>query len=125
MGIMRQPHPAASCLCVEFIFFLTWCTLECRKVVIIMKGSKMNPYSVGLVAGGFLGGLHAVWALVVALKLAQPLLDWVFALHFLVNPYTVQPFEMGTAVLLVAVTGVFGYAAGWLFGALWNGLVKK
>lgn len=90
-----------------------------------MKGIKVNPHSMGIVFGGFLAIWHAFWAVLVAVGLAQPLLDWVFRLHFLSNPYTVGLFDMGTAATLVIVTSLVGYTAGWVFGSLWQWAVKK
>lgn len=89
-----------------------------------MKG-KISPHAFGMMFGAFLGLVHAGWALLVATGLAQGLLDWIFGLHFLRNPYMVYPFELGTAVMLVIVTSVVGYVGGWVLGSLWNWAVKK
>lgn len=90
-----------------------------------MKGMKAVPHQVGLVFGGFLGIAHAFWAVLVAVGFAQTLLDWVFRLHFLSNPYTISPFDLGTAATLVIVTSLVGYTAGWVFGSLWRCCAMK
>lgn len=89
-----------------------------------MKGS-VQPHTVGLAFGVFMGMMHALWSLLVATDLAKGLMDWIFGLHFLVNPYHLLPFDMGTALTLVIVTFVVGYGAGWVIGNLWNWSVKR
>jgi len=86
---------------------------------------KINPGEVGLALGGLLAVWHAVWALLVMLGFAKPLLDFILSLHFLSNPYQLMPFNLMTAVTLVVVTGVMGYIMGLVFGVLWNSVAKK
>jgi hypothetical protein len=74
----------------------------------------------GLALGGLLAALHALWALLVALAWAQPLLDFIFWLHFVTPPYRVEPFEPGRAAVLIAVTGAAGFAGGAGFALIWN-----
>ena len=85
----------------------------------------LNKTKTGLIVGSFLGLWHMTWCLVVLMGLAQPLLDWVFRLHFLSNPYYVSHFRMSTAVLLVALTSACGYVFGWMLAFLWNAFHKK
>jgi hypothetical protein len=83
----------------------------------------MNQLSVnkaGLVLGGVLAIWHAVWSLMVAVGLAKPFLDWVLKLHFLNFQYSISPFSLAKAVLLVIVTGIFGYLFGLVVAWLWN-----
>jgi hypothetical protein len=86
---------------------------------------KLNPNKAGLVTGSLLGLWHFVWSFLVAAGLAQSLLDWIYYLHFLNNPFHVVDFNIVTAILLVAVTSVFGYFFGWLLAFLWNALRGK
>lgn len=88
-----------------------------------MKG-KLDKKETGLLLGAFMALFHAAWSLVVATGLAQTFLDWIYGLHFLINPFVVQPFDLVTAVTLVLVTFVFGFLFGWIFAFLWN-KVKK
>ena len=90
-----------------------------------MKGNKVAPHTVGLALGGFAAIWHAVWALFVYAELAQGFLDWIFGLHFIENPFVVGVFNIGTAMTLVLVTFVFGYAVGWVLGSVWNWARKK
>ena len=76
-----------------------------------MNISKNNG---GLVLGTLLGAFHLLWAILVATGVAQPLMNWVFSLHFLNNPYQVGAFDIGTAATLVIFTFVVGYVVGWL-----------
>lgn len=85
---------------------------------------EINKNSAGLAVGLFFGLAHLGWAILVALKLAKPLMDWILSLHFMELSYTIQPFVIGTAVFLVIVTFVVGYVFGWVITALWNAFAK-
>lgn len=82
----------------------------------------IHPGKAGLVLGTLIGGWHLLWALLVALGWAQPLIDFVFWLHFITPVYVVGAFAFGRAALLVALTAALGYAMGYCFGLLWNRL---
>lgn len=86
---------------------------------------KLSESTVGLIVGAFLGLVHLAWAVLVAAGYAQGLLDWIFDLHFLENPYMVTEFAADKAALLVVVTFGVGYVGGWVFAWLWNTLGKK
>lgn len=79
-----------------------------------------NPHMVGLYAGGVMAFVHGAWALMVMVGFAQPVLDWIFWLHFMTNPITVEMFALTRAVMLVAFTFAVGYVAGWVGTTLWN-----
>ncbi|OGG11842.1 hypothetical protein A2Z00_01535 [Candidatus Gottesmanbacteria bacterium RBG_13_45_10] len=84
-----------------------------------MKG-KLNAHCVGVIFGSFLGLFHLAWALMVALGFAQTILDWIYMLHFLNNPFRIAEFNVVTAATLVIFTAVVGYVVGWVFAMLWN-----
>jgi len=86
---------------------------------------KLSEYQTGLVLGAFFGLAHAVWAFVVYLGFAQTWLDFVLDLHFLENPFIVSAFDMQKAVMLVAVTAIVGYVAGFVFANVWNLVMTK
>ena len=81
---------------------------------------EINKNSAGMSVGLFFGLAHLGWVILVALKLAKPLLDWILHLHFLELSYTMQTFAVSTALFLVVVTFVVGYVFGWVIAAFWN-----
>jgi hypothetical protein len=84
----------------------------------------IKPHNTGLVLAALMAGWHLLWSLLVAVGWAQPLIDFIFWLHFIKPIYVIEGFNAGIALLLVAVTAVIGYASGWGFGVLWNKLHK-
>lgn len=82
----------------------------------------LSPVKTGLVLALFLGAWHFLWALLVALGWAQPLIDFVFWLHLIKPVYVIEPFQIGIAALLVIITGTIGFVIGYIFAALWNWL---
>jgi hypothetical protein len=80
----------------------------------------ISQHKAGLVVAALLGGWHLLWSSLVAVGLAQPLIDFVFWMHFIKPVYVVEPFSVGRAAILVAVTATVGYAVGFLFALLWN-----
>ena len=83
----------------------------------------MQPFikhKTGLVVRAFFGLLHLVWAFLVAIGVAQPLVDFIFRLHFIDPPYHITEFGFGTAVLLIIITSVIGYILGWIIAVIWN-----
>lgn len=86
--------------------------------------TKLNAMRTGLAVGAFLALSHLAWAAVVAARLAQPLLDFIFRLHFITPAFTVGAFDAGTAALLVLVTGGIGFAVGLVLALIWNGLAR-
>ncbi len=88
-----------------------------------MKNS-LTPHSVGLAFGGALGLWHLTWSILIAVGLAQPLLDLVFDLHMLEPAFLVQTFSLQKAAGLVILTSVIGYVMGYILGYIWN-MVQK
>ena len=86
---------------------------------------KLSETQTALAVGTFVAVMHTVWSLLVFLGLAEPYLNWILGLHFLSNPYGVQPFSFGTAIILIAFTFVIGYLVGYVFAIIWNKLHKK
>ena len=86
---------------------------------------KLNKNKVGFALGLLFGLLHLGWAILVALNLAKPLMDWILGLHFMKLSYTLAAFNAGTALIFIIVTFVVGYAAGWILAGIWNWVHKK
>ncbi len=82
--------------------------------------NKISANKVGLAVGGLFAVIHAVWALMVSGGIAKPFMDWILSLHFMSFQYSMTPFSLGTAVMLVIVTAVLGYIMGFVLGWLWN-----
>lgn len=85
---------------------------------------KLDVKKTALAVGAFAGVMHVFWSLLVALGWAKAYLDLMFGLHFLSNPLRVSPFNLTTALILVAVTFGFGYLVGTIFANVWNRLQK-
>lgn len=79
----------------------------------------------GLVVGLLLGGWHFLWSLIVALHVAQPVIDFVFWMHFMRPIVVVEEFSFVRAIVLIVVTSALGYVAGYCFGFLWNRIRKQ
>lgn len=86
---------------------------------------RLNPKQVGLTTGLFAAILHAAWAILVALGVAQSLAAWLTKLHFITESHTIGAFNFVNAALLVIVTFVVGHVFGWLFASLYNWTAKK
>ena len=82
----------------------------------------IRPDRTALILAILLGSWHLVWALLVAAGWAQPLIDFIFWIHFIQPVYAIQKFNIGIALLLVGVTAAIGYVIGWIFAVLWNKL---
>ncbi len=80
----------------------------------------IDPYRTALVLAVLVGGWHLLWSVLVLLRWAQPLVDFVFWIHFLKPVYVVEPFEIGRSLILIAVTAAVGATLGYCFALLWN-----
>lgn len=85
----------------------------------------LSTHKTGLILGGFFGFMHLCWGFLVALGLAQPLMDFIYSIHFMNNPFIISGFSIITLLLLVIVTGVIGYIFGYVFAYIWNLIHKK
>lgn len=85
----------------------------------------INKNKAGLVMGIFFGFFHLLWSGGVALGFAQPMLDFVYRIHFLSNPMVVAPFGLKRLVALLVITTLVGYIAGWVLAWLFNKVHKQ
>lgn len=82
--------------------------------------NRVQSHKVGLVFGGLMMVFHACWSLMVLMGIAKPFMDWILSLHFMTFQYSINDFSIGSALMLVIVTGIIGYLMGWVLGWLWN-----
>jgi hypothetical protein len=80
----------------------------------------INSIKAGITFGALLGVSHLSWAMLVALGWAQPLMDFVFWMHFIRPVYVIQPFSPSAAVVLIIVTTVTGFVIAFVFGVIWK-----
>lgn len=85
---------------------------------------KLKVQKTALVLGVFFGLVHVMWSVLVLLGFAQPLMDFIFWAHMIVNPYHVTGFTLTQSIVLIIVTFGVGYLVGWFFAVLWNKLHK-
>ena len=89
-----------------------------------MKHNSVSANMIGVALGGLLGLLHLGWATLVAIGLAQPLLDTFTQLHMIQSDVVVTAFSVNHAIGLVLVASGIGYVLGYLFGLVWNSAQK-
>jgi hypothetical protein len=85
----------------------------------------LDKKKIGLAVGSFTAGIHFFWSILVLIGLAQPLMDWIFQLHMIRPPYTIMPFSLINMIVLILISFIGGYGAGWFFAYVWNYLLKK
>lgn len=86
---------------------------------------RLAPVRAGLVVGAFLGLWHAGWSAFVAGGIAKALIDFILRLHFLHLSVDVMPFNLATAVTLVAITSAVGFVIGLVFALVWNAVLPR
>lgn len=82
----------------------------------------IRPLKAGIAVGVALGLYHLVWASLVALGWAKPLMDFILRLHFIHLDYAIEPFAPGAAAALIGVTAAIGFLFGLVFAIVWNRL---
>ena len=81
-----------------------------------------NPNKVGLVFAAVIGGWHLIWAILVLLGWAQPIIDFIFWAHMIQPVYVIKLFNSAAAVTLIIVTAATGYVVGFIGAVVWNKL---
>lgn len=85
-----------------------------------MTPETVSARRLGLVFAVFLGGWHLAWSILVLLHWAQPVIDFIFWLHFITPPYQVGTFVAWRALALIVVTALLGFVFGSIIAAIWN-----
>jgi hypothetical protein len=86
--------------------------------------NQLTPNSTGLVLGMAMAVFHFVWGLFVIFGFAQILLDFIYSIHFLNNPFMVASFDFVKWITLIIVTFIVGYIVGYVFSLIWNKIQK-
>jgi hypothetical protein len=80
---------------------------------------------IGVTVAVLLAVWHILWAVLVAAGWAQPILDFVFRMHFIQPAYTVLPFDLTASAVLAAIMAAIGFVAGYLVTFVWTWLGSK
>lgn len=73
-----------------------------------------------LTVGAFVGFIHIIWSLFVALGWAQPIVNFALWAHMVSVPLVIGPFDLATSVTLIVVVSIIGYLVGYIFARIWN-----
>ncbi|MDP2665086.1 MAG: hypothetical protein Q8P23_00330 [bacterium] len=84
--------------------------------------NHLNPTKTGLAVGKLVGGVHLVWAILVALGWAQWLVNFSMWAHMVSVPLVVGAFNLTAAVTVIIVATAIGYVLGYAFAKIWNWL---
>ena len=81
---------------------------------------KANPQNVALVVAVMLGGVHTLWAILVALGWAQALADFSMWAHMVHANVVIGPFDGSAAITVIVIASVIGYGIGFVAANVWN-----
>lgn len=85
---------------------------------------RISVGKTGLVLASVFGSWHLCWSILVVAGWAQPMADFIFWMHFIKPVYIIEPFAIGRAAILLAVTAAIGFAFGAEFAGVWNAMHK-
>ncbi len=94
--------------------------LELLFVSFFAMHQNMSPHKTGLALGAFVGGVHVLWSILVALGLAQMLVSFILWAHMITLVYVINDFNLAAALALIVVTALVGYIVGNVFARVWN-----
>ena len=80
----------------------------------------INPVKTGLAVGTLAGVLHLIWAFIVMIGWAQPIIAFSMWAHMVSMPVVVKAFDFSAAIALVVVASIAGYIVGFIFARIWN-----
>ena len=85
----------------------------------------INANKVAMAFAAVVAAWHALWSTLVALGVAQAVLDFVLWMHFIRPVYLIAPFDLARAAGLVLLSFVFSYALAYAVAQCWNGLQRN
>jgi len=85
---------------------------------------RINPAKAALSVGTVIGLLHILWSILVATGAAKAVMGFVLKMHFVRLDFTIAPFDIVTAVMLIALAFAIGAVFGLVFSLVWNCLAK-
>ena len=85
----------------------------------------LNPAKAAISVGAVFGVWHLMWVTLVASGVAKAFMDFVLKLHFIQLDYTLAPFAVSTAAMLVGLTFAIGALLGLVFAIVWNSLSRR
>lgn len=85
---------------------------------------KIDKNKTGLTFGFLISFMHLLWSVLVALGIAQILVDFVLNIHMVNMQAAVMPFDFVKAIGLIVVTFIVGYVFGWFMAYFWNKCFK-
>jgi hypothetical protein len=80
----------------------------------------INPAKTAITLATFLGGVHFIWSIFVALGWAQALINFKLWAHMVSVPVVVKTFNLSAATTLILISTVMGYIVGYAFALIWN-----
>ena len=88
-------------------------------------GDKLSGNRLGLTLGIFMAVIHILWSIFVALGIAERLINFSLATHFINFGISIASFDLTRAFLLAVIAFVAGYIFGQVIAGIWNSLKKS
>jgi hypothetical protein len=81
-----------------------------------------NRMKVGILFAALIGGWHVLWAALVLVGWAQPILDFVFWAHMIRRVYVVSGFDPKASITLIVLSAGVGFVFGYAGVLIWRKL---
>lgn len=80
----------------------------------------LQPKKIAMALGSFVALMHLFWSVLVASGVGQAWVDFMLAMHMIIVPVIIGPFNAWSALGLLIMTFIAGYVMGWVFALVWN-----